>query len=542
MTVKPGLTSIFFVFAFLALAGAAFACTVSSITTSSTASTATVGTNVVLSSTLVGSESSCVTSQIRLISTSGSGSLTVNDPASPGYYTSATISNTGTVKTFTVTAGAADTYSYYVQGTTSEGSTTSTPSNIQYTDTSAVTVSGTPSVASILTTGTTTINITLTNTQASDIATSYGLSYDSGVATLSGDATSDTVTISAGSQRALQFTVTPVTAGTATVTMSLGSTSNAFTSTITITAPSTGTTTTTTGGSSGHPATTTTTTVTTTVSAPSTVLDATNTYPVAGNDIRTGRTASVSATQTDITVTVTNQGNTVAQLDLNELVPLTIASPSQITFSSDATISQTDTGTSALWQVTLLPRESKTITYTLAKVLTGAQVSAIASTVTATAAAPAAGKAIPISLMVDSTVVVGKEIILTAIDPTNTRLLKGVEITVTKPSGKTVSITTDASGKASFVADEDGIYKYSVGASYSLQAGSQTVATQPAATTPPRKPPATAGSTAPPAATSPPAEGGFPWLLVIVAVVIVAIVGAVVLLGGGVLLFKKKGI
>jgi hypothetical protein len=244
----------------------------------------------------------------------------------------------------------------------------------------------------------------------------------------------------------------------------------------------------------------------------------------------------VSATQTDITVTVTNQGNTVAQLDLNELVPLTIANPSQITFSSDATVSQTDTGTSAVWTLTLLPGESKTISYTLAKVLTGAQVSAIASTVTATSAAPAAGKAIPVSLMVDSTVVVGKEIILTAIDPTNTRLLKGVEITVTKPSGKTVSLTTDASGKASFVADEDGIYKYSLGASYSLQAGTQTVATQPSATTPPRKPPATTGSAAPPATASP-AEGGF--LFAIVAVAGVLLVGVVALVVG-LLAIKRK--
>jgi len=204
---------------------------------------------------------------------------------------------------------------------------------------------------------------------------------------------------------------------------------------------------------------------------------------------------------------------------------------------SEPIISQTDTGTSALWQVTLLPGESKTVTYTIAKVLTGAQVSAIASTVTATAAAPAAGKAIPISLMVDSTVTVGKEVILTAIDPTNTRLLKGVEITVTKPSGKTVSITTDASGKASFVVDEDGIYKYSVGASYSLQAGTQTVAAQPSAATPPRKPPATTGSTAPPATTPSAGSGGlFLFAIVAAGVVLVGIVALVV----GFLAIKRK--
>jgi hypothetical protein len=216
---------------------------ISDITTSASVSTATTGTNFVVTATLTAGSSQVNAGQIQLVSTGqNTGSfLTINDPPT-GYYSNTAISTSGTTKTFTATAGVADTYSYYVTATYTGGSKSSTATIVEFVDPSALVVTGSPSSAGSKDAGESyTLSINIQNSQDSDITTSYSLTCPSGVS-CSGDPTSSSgTTIIAGTTQTLQWTVTVNSefSGTKTVTFALGDNAGAFTSSITGTATTT---------------------------------------------------------------------------------------------------------------------------------------------------------------------------------------------------------------------------------------------------------------------------------------------------------------
>ncbi|MBI2005596.1 MAG: PGF-pre-PGF domain-containing protein [Candidatus Aenigmarchaeota archaeon] len=209
---------------------------VSSVTTSSSASTATTGTSVVITASITDTTSE---TQSASIITSPSG-ITVSDP-SGGQYQSVSLSTTPTSKTFTITAGAPDTYSYYV----TSGGTPSTAGTIIFVNPSTLTVTGSPSSTTKTSGQTFTESITISNPSSSAVTTSYTLSCPSGF-TCSGDPTSSSgTTINAGSSTTLSWTVTVGgTSSSATISLQLGDTSNAFSTSVTCSNCSTTTTTT----------------------------------------------------------------------------------------------------------------------------------------------------------------------------------------------------------------------------------------------------------------------------------------------------------
>lgn len=196
----------------------------------SSVTSATTGTDVQI--TVSSSGSDCTISQLQL--TYDPSTLTISDPASPGYYSSI---SAGTSKTFTVTAGTADTYTITARGTTSDGSVDdNTPVIIDYVDPSALTVSGTPSSTSLALNANFTLSIDVQNAQADDIATSYTLSLPSGLTKLSGDPTSSTgTTVSAGSTSSFSWVIKHSTCftGSKTITLQLGDNTAAFSATVT---------------------------------------------------------------------------------------------------------------------------------------------------------------------------------------------------------------------------------------------------------------------------------------------------------------------
>lgn len=225
-----------FIFA-LIFASLAFADSITSVTTSSSVSTATTGTNVAITSVSSADSGTVTATRIEIVS-SGSGtggSLTISDP-SAGYYSSVPVSSSGTSKTFTVTAGTADTYTYSVRATYSGGSKSSTDAILEFVNPSALTVSGSPSTTTKALSESFTLSISIQNSQSSAITSSYSLSYDSTYFTVTGDPTSSSsTTINAGTTTTLQWTVTEAAAysGSKTITFALGDNLNAFTTTVT---------------------------------------------------------------------------------------------------------------------------------------------------------------------------------------------------------------------------------------------------------------------------------------------------------------------
>jgi PGF-pre-PGF domain-containing protein len=146
-----------------------------------------------------------------------------------------------TSKTYTFTPNTAQTYSNCK--VSDGGSQYSSTFAINVVAPSTLTVSGSPSSTTKSAGGTFIMNISITNPAASAVTTSYSLGCSSH--TCSGDQTSDTISISAGATTTLQWTVT---AGSSSgnITFQLGSNSNAFTSSVTVS----GTTTTTVSSSS----------------------------------------------------------------------------------------------------------------------------------------------------------------------------------------------------------------------------------------------------------------------------------------------------
>lgn len=211
-------------------------CTTVTVTTSSSSSTLTTGTSAVITATVTASSSSC-TANIALVSTgqSSGASMTVSDP-STGSYSGVTVTTSGVSKTFTVSAGTVDTYDYYVTAGTSQ----STSATITYIAPSTLTSdsASTPTSVTNLTATSQTfhINVILNNPQASSVSTAYNLSFDaSKFSVSSGDASSGTVTIGASSSKTLSWLMNYGTAftGSKTISLDLGDSTGAFTTTVT---------------------------------------------------------------------------------------------------------------------------------------------------------------------------------------------------------------------------------------------------------------------------------------------------------------------
>ena len=185
------------------------------VSTSTSTSRATTGTSVTVTVTTVGT--SCTVNTLAFVSTP---SLTINDPAS-GQYSGF---SAGTAKTFTVTAGTAGTYNYYAQGTTSAGSVPSTQKVLEFVSPSDLTVSVSPSSASVTQGNSFTLTVSVQNPQSSDVTTSYTLNLPSGLIRTSGDPTSSSgTTISGSSTKTLSLTLKHQTCFTSgTVTFDLG--------------------------------------------------------------------------------------------------------------------------------------------------------------------------------------------------------------------------------------------------------------------------------------------------------------------------------
>ncbi len=209
--------------------------TVSEVTAEASSSSVTTGTSVTVTSTVTATGSE--TSSVQLIS-SPSG-ITVSDPAS-GSYSSVAVSTTPVTKTFTITAGSAGTYTYYAQA----GSTQSTAKTIVFSDPSVLTISGDSSTVTKSAGETLTLSITLTNSQASAITSSYSLNLPSSYYSVSsGDPQTSTGRSFAVGTTTLSWTISIASgASTGTITFQLGSNTNAFSKSVTI--PSSGGTTT----------------------------------------------------------------------------------------------------------------------------------------------------------------------------------------------------------------------------------------------------------------------------------------------------------
>src|SRR3989338_1534378 len=224
---------------------------VSSVDTSLSASSATTGTSVVLTATSTASSEDVSNTQIQIIKDSGPGDFSVSDPSGGSYTT--TVTTSGTSKTFTFTAGSAGTYTYYVNDVYSDGSKASTTETMEFVAPSSLSVSGSASAVTVAQGQSTSLTVNVQNSQASNILTSYSLTYATSNLSITGDPTSSSgTTVNAGTTKSLAWTITHSSCftGTKTVVFALGDNTNAHTLTITGNSSCTTTTTNTTTSSS----------------------------------------------------------------------------------------------------------------------------------------------------------------------------------------------------------------------------------------------------------------------------------------------------
>ncbi len=209
---------------------------VSTVSTSMSTSRATTGTSI--TSTVTVTATGTESGSVQLTCTPSG--ITISDPSS-GQYQGVSLSTSPTSKTFTLTAGTANTYTCSGQSGGVSGDAT-----IVFVDPSALTATGTPSSKSTTSGTAFSLSINLQNSQSDAITTSYSLSSCGGSPhTCSGDSTSSTITVAAGTTTSLAWTVTTGTSS-GTLTFSLGDNSNAFSTSVTCTNCTTTTTDTTT--------------------------------------------------------------------------------------------------------------------------------------------------------------------------------------------------------------------------------------------------------------------------------------------------------
>ena len=223
---------VFSIVALLVISPAVLA-SVSTVSTSMSTSTATTGTSV--TSTVAVTATSSESGTVQLVCTPSG--TTISDP-STGQYQGVSLSTSPTSKTFTLTAGTANTYTC-----SGQSGGVSNDATIVFVDPSSLTISGTPSSKSVSASGATfALTVSIQNSQSSAITTSYSLSLPSGYST-SGDSTSTTIIVGASSTTTLTWTVTAG-SSSGTIRFTLGDNSNAFTSSVTVPAAATTTTTT----------------------------------------------------------------------------------------------------------------------------------------------------------------------------------------------------------------------------------------------------------------------------------------------------------
>lgn len=195
----------------------------STITADAATSRATLGTNIV------------ITSQITADSNGASGSAYLT--CSPSTYSVAEGSQSfslsasqSTTKTFTFSASQSSTYSCQV----TDGTVSSTPATtLTMDEPSVLTISGDSSTISKTSGQTFTLSISLTNSQSSAITSSYSLNLPSGYSA-SGDPTSSSGTSFAVGTTTLSWTITTG-SSSGTIRFQLGSNTNAFSKSVTIT-------------------------------------------------------------------------------------------------------------------------------------------------------------------------------------------------------------------------------------------------------------------------------------------------------------------
>ncbi|MBI5159109.1 DUF4198 domain-containing protein [Candidatus Micrarchaeota archaeon] len=485
-----------FLFALLLFGGLLFAqdsCSISSVTTSSSVSKATTGTSVVISSVSTAT-SQCTATQLQLISSGANtgGALTINDPPSPGYYSNTLISTSGTTKTFTVTAGTEDVYTYNVQATYTGGSQSSTGTIIEFVSPSTFTVSGTPSSATVTQGSSTTITINVQNPGTSSVTSSYNLSYDASKMTITGDARNGSLTIAAGTTQTLTFTVAPTSNGTA--TFQLGSNTNAFTSTIGVTSSLTAS-----GTPSsasvyvGNPFTLTITVSNTGASSQTSTYNLSYNPSLVSTSTASSGSVTVAASGTStlswtLTGVSSGTGSVIFQLGSNTSAFTSAVTVTWPSGSSGSGSSSGTTTTTTTTPTTTTPPTTTPPATTPPEVTTPS---------TPTAPPPTSAIVIQASLDAPTQATLGDTITLTL--TANNAPAPNVAVKISTPSGKIVSKTTDENGRATFVATEEGFYDYSA-EGYSIGLVETFVKTQ-AVTTPPVTPPTTA-----PAEITPPAQ------------------------------------
>lgn len=184
----------------------------------------TTGSTVTLSTTVTGSSGDSTVSSYVLNAPNG---VTINDPSS-GSYSNFEASSSGTTKTFTITSGTANSSGYSITVTaTEQGESTSVTSDtctVVFVDPSVLTITVSSDPA-----GTYTSNqagkvytVTVENPTGSSVRTDYTLTLPSGITKTSGDASTGTLTLSAGNSQQLSWTLNLNATGT--ITLDLGGT------------------------------------------------------------------------------------------------------------------------------------------------------------------------------------------------------------------------------------------------------------------------------------------------------------------------------
>lgn len=217
-----------------------------SATISSSVTRATAGSNILIS-TSMSATTSCSADSVQMVSNPTGMSTT--DPAS-GSYSGVSLSTTPTTGyPFTITSSTTGTFSIWA----SVDGITSSTTEITFVNPALVSVSGSPASATKSRSDSFSLTLNIQNGDTTNTTSaSYALSQPADIS-CSGDQTSGTLTISAGSTTQLQYTCTvsaSASAGAKNINLQLGSNTAAFTSTITVNAVATTASTTSGGGGS----------------------------------------------------------------------------------------------------------------------------------------------------------------------------------------------------------------------------------------------------------------------------------------------------
>ena len=461
-TNKTATAFLFFLFCLSLFAYAS--CSITSVSASSSASRVTTGTSVTITVTYSGSE--CTSETVYLLSSGGSGGLTVSDPSS-GYYSGV---SSGSSKTFTVTASTAGTYQYWGMVSTSE----STKGTLVYEAPSVISVSGTPT-SSIVTQGTSVkLNVTLTNPGAA-LTTSYRLVVsDTGSLSVSGDPVNSVTSLSMGasSSTTLQWTISVPTyfSTSKTAVLELGSDSDSFTSTITSACPS-GYTVCNGACAASCPSSSSSSTTTTTTTTGGTPLGGGNPEPEletltteSGQIISYSRTLDSDPTGGSSTVTLlikNEQTTALTNFEYRERIPSNFAgSISELAFSLQPTRFE-EGSIIAVWVIEKLePGESIAIAYTVDRLVNSlVGFSAEVKTITTPQTTAPAGGLQKLTISGIKNAKVGEKITLTLAKAGASA--SGVSLKITTPLGKVLTLVSNAQGKVEFNVSDAGVYRYS---------------------------------------------------------------------------------